>query len=64
MFTELEYVLMICIAVLLWRNSRLRAEQADMQDHAARYSYFLLQIYQGKGTVVREDGKLTFKENT
>jgi len=30
MFTELEYVLMICIAVLLWRNSRLKAEQADM----------------------------------
>ena len=64
MFTELEYVLMICIAVLLWRNSRLKAEQADMQDQAARYSYFLQQIYHGNGTVKREDGKLIFKENT
>jgi len=61
-FTELEYVLMIAVAVLLWRNSALNKVNSDAVDAANKYANFLIRVGKGEGTVVKDkDGSWTFK---
>ena len=62
-FTELEYVLMLACAVLLWRASALR-RALDMESYRAnKYANFLTAVYEGKGKVIKDDeGRYAFKE--
>jgi hypothetical protein len=61
-FTELEYVLMLACAVLLWRASALRRALEHEHDRASRYANNLISIYEGKGSVVKDDeGRYMFK---
>jgi acyl-CoA synthetase (AMP-forming)/AMP-acid ligase II len=54
-FTELEYVLMLACAVLLWRASALRRALDRESARANRYADNLILIYEGKGSVVKDD---------
>lgn len=54
-FNELEYCLMLAVAVLLWRNSVLQGRLHRMTARADRYVGFLLGVHRGEGRVV-EDG--------
>lgn len=61
-FTELEYVLMIAVAVLLWRNSSLHSRVMHARNEADRYANFLIDVGKGKGSVVMNDeGTWTYK---
>jgi hypothetical protein len=61
-FTELEYVLMLACAVLLWRASALRRALEHEHDRANHYANNLILIHQGKGSVVKDDeGRYMFK---
>lgn len=62
MFTDLEYVLMIAIAVLLWRNAKLDQAETDAINSANKYANFLIRIGKGEGTVVRDGDEFRFKE--
>lgn len=61
-FTELEYLLMLAVAVLLWRNARLDAAKEEAVDAANKYAYFLQMIGMGKGTVVSHEKGFRFEE--
>lgn len=50
-FTELEYLLMLAVAILLWRNAKLDAAKEEAVDAANKYAYFLQMIGKGKATV-------------
>lgn len=53
-FTELEYCLMLAVAVLLWRNSVLGHRLYRMTARADRYVEFLLGLHRGEGRVVED----------
>ena len=62
-FTELEYVLMLACAVLLWRLSVMRRALELAVMRADQYASNLIAIYEGKGKVIQDDeGRYTFKE--
>lgn len=61
-FTELEYLLMLAVAVLLWRNAKLDQSETDAINAANKYAYFLMQIGKGKGTVKQEGNSFRFQE--
>lgn len=61
-FTELEYVLMIAVAVLMWRNRSMYIDAMKSEMRANRYADFLIQVAKGEGTIVQKDnGAWTFK---
>ncbi len=61
-FTELEYVLMLACAVLLWRASAVRRALDRESARANKYADNLIAIYEGKGSVVKDDeGRYMFK---
>lgn len=61
-FTELEYVLMVTVAVLMWRNRVMYIDAMKSELRANKYADFLIQIAKGEGTVVKnDDGVWTFK---
>ncbi len=63
-FTELEYVLMLTVAVLLWRLSA-QARRIDwLVVRSDRYANFLIQVGKREGRVVlNENGVYEFKPN-
>ncbi len=63
-FTELEYVLMLTVAVLLWRLSA-QARRIDwLVLRSDRYANFLIQVGKREGRVVlNENGVYEFKPN-
>ena len=61
-FTDLEYVLMVAVAVLMWRNRVMYIGAMKSEMRANKYADFLIQIAKGEGTVVKTDtGAWTFK---
>lgn len=61
-FTELEYVLMLAVAVLLWRASAIQRSLDDARRRADRYADFLINVGKGKGFVIEdEEGTWTYK---
>lgn len=62
-FTDLEYVLMIAVAVLLWRNSSMKAWAESEEYRANKYARWMKEIYQKKGTIVEKDDGYYFEEN-
>lgn len=61
-FTELEYVLMLAVVVLLWRNASMKAWAKTEESRANRYAQWLIGVAKGRGKVVCEDDKFFFKE--
>jgi hypothetical protein len=62
-FSELEYILMVAVAVLLWRNSVLRAAVAQEERRANKYAGWMMGIYDKKGRVVHKDDGYYYEEN-
>ena len=61
-FSDLEYVLMIAVAVLLWRNSVLRNAAAQEERRANKYANWLIGVYEKKGKIVQKDDSYYFEE--
>lgn len=61
-FTEIEYVLFLLVAVLLWRNAKLDQRINQVIDDYNRYAHFLIKIGQGKGSVIKDGDGFVFKE--
>jgi hypothetical protein len=61
-FTELEYVLMLVVAVLLWRNSSMRAWAMSEEYRANKYARWMTDVYQKKGKIVEKDDGYYFEE--
>lgn len=61
-FTELEYLLMLAVAVLLWRNSVLRNAAAQEERRANKYANWMMGIYNKKGKIVQRDDGYFFEE--
>lgn len=61
-FTELEYVLMLAMAVLLWRGSVLQRRLDDARRRADRFADYLINVGKGKGSVTKnEEGTWIYK---
>lgn len=54
-FTELEYVLMLCCVVLLWRVSVVTNQRNSESERANRYTRFMVGIYNNEGKVVKKN---------
>lgn len=54
-FTELEYVLMLAVVVLLWRNSSMKAWALSAESRANKYARWLIDAAKGEGEVVQCD---------
>ncbi len=62
-FSELEYVLLTAVAVLLWRNSVLRNAAAQEERRANKYANWLVGVYEKKGKIVQKDDSYYFEES-
>ena len=62
-FSELEYVLLTAVAVLLWRNSVLRNAAAQEERRANKYANWLVGVYEKKGKIVHKDDSYFFEES-
>lgn len=54
-FTELEYVLMLTIAVLLWRISAANRRIDWLIRRSDKYAEFLIRVGKGEGRIVLND---------
>jgi hypothetical protein len=61
-FTDLEYVLMIAVAVLLWRNASVKMWAEREERRANKYSRWLIGVYEKKGKIVQKDDGYFFEE--
>jgi hypothetical protein len=63
-FTELEYVLMIAVAVMLWRMSAMSRRIDWLVLRSDRYADFLIKVGKKEGRVIlNENGIYEFKPN-
>jgi hypothetical protein len=62
MFTDLEYLLMLACAVLLWRNASIKLWAKAEQYRANKYADWLVGVYQKKGKIVQKDDNYFFEE--
>lgn len=63
-FTELEYVLMIAVAVMLWRMSAMSRRIDWLVLRSDRYAEFLIKVGKKEGSVIlNENGIYEFKPN-
>ena len=61
-FTELEYVLMLAVAVLLWRLSVANRRIDWLVLRSDRYAGFLIKVGKGEGRIVlNENDNYEFK---
>lgn len=61
-FTELEYVLMLAVAVLLWRNTSVKIWAKNEELRANKYANWLMGVYKKKGKIVEKDDGYYFEE--
>ena len=61
-FTDLEYVLMLACAVLLWRNSSMRTWAQSEEYRANKYARWMEDVYKKKGKIVQRDDGYYFEE--
>ena len=61
-FTELEYVLMIVVAVLMWRVSSVKEWALSEEYRANKYARWMKSIYENKGKIVEKDDGYYFEE--
>jgi len=62
-FSELEYILMIAVAVLLWRNADTRRWAEHEERRANKYAGWMMGIHDKKGRVVHKDDGYYYEEN-
>ena len=62
-FTDLEYVLMIAVFALLWRNASANLNAAREEARANKYANWLMGVYKNKGRIVHKDDGYYFEEN-
>jgi hypothetical protein len=62
-FTELEYLLMLAVAVLLWRNQSIRMWAMFEERRANKYANWLVGVYEKKGKIVQRDDGYYFEES-
>jgi hypothetical protein len=62
-FTDLEYVLMIAVAVLLWRNASVKMWAEHEERRANKYANWLVGVYEKKGKIVHKDDSYFFEES-
>ena len=60
-FTNLEWALMLTIAVLLWRNRSMYIDAMRQEMRANKYADWLIQVAKGDGKVVQTDTGWEFK---
>jgi hypothetical protein len=63
-FSDLEYILMVAVAVLLWRNSDVKRWGEREERRANKYANWLVGVYENKGTIVHKDDSYYFEEKT
>lgn len=61
-FTELEYVLMIAVFALLWRNSSMKTQAMREEDRANKYARWLMSVHDNRGKIVRKEDGFYFEE--
>jgi hypothetical protein len=61
-FTDLEYVLMIAVFALLWRNTAANMNAMLAEARAAKYANWLMGVYEKKGKIVQKDDGYYFEE--
>ena len=61
-FTDLEYVLMLAVAVLLWRSAVMNIRAIDEENRANKYARWLMGVYEKKGKIVEKDDGYYFEE--
>ncbi len=61
-FTDLEYVLMVAVAVLLWRNASIKMWAEHEERRANKYANWLMGVYEKKGKIVQKDDGYFFEE--
>jgi hypothetical protein len=64
MFTDLEYILMVAVAVLLWRNADTKRWAMSEAYRANKYANWLVGVYEKKGKIVHKDDSYYFEEKT
>jgi len=62
-FTELEYVLLIAVAVLFWRNTSMKMWAQQEERRANKYADWLMYVYEKKGKIVQKDDGYYFEES-
>jgi hypothetical protein len=62
-FTDLEYVLMVAVAVLLWRNASVKMWAEREERRANKYANWLVGVYEKKGKIVQRDDSYFFEES-
>jgi uncharacterized membrane protein len=62
MFTDLEYILMVAVAVLLWRNQSMKTWAMYEKYRANKYANWLVGVYEKKGKIVQKDDGYFFEE--
>jgi hypothetical protein len=62
-FTDLEWALMLAVAVLLWRNSIMREWALSEEYRANKYANWLMGVYKNKGKIVCKDDAYFFEES-
>jgi hypothetical protein len=63
-FSDLEYILMVAVAVLLWRNSDVKRWGEREERRANKYANWLVGVYENKGKIVHKDDSYYFEEKT
>jgi hypothetical protein len=61
-FTDLEYLLMLAVAVLLWRNAHIRRWAEHEESRANKYADWLIGVYKNKGRIIHKDDSYFFEE--
>lgn len=61
-FTDLEYLLMLACAVLMWRNQSMRMWAMSEEYRANKYANWLVGVYEKKGKIVHKDNSYFFEE--
>lgn len=62
-FTDLEYVLMVAVAVLLWRNTSVKMWAQSEERRANKYANWFIAVYEKKGKIVHKDDSYYFEES-
>jgi hypothetical protein len=62
-FTELELVLLVALAVMLWRNADTKRWAEHEARRANKYANWLVGVYEKKGKIVQKDDGYYFEES-
>ena len=60
--TDLESILLVAVAVMLWRNADMKRWAEREERRANKYANWLIGVYENKGKVVHKDDSYFFEE--